>query len=242
MLNVTNVGMNYSSDDQNSFIIRNITLEVQDGECLAVVGGSGTGKTTFLNIIGGLLKPTEGQVLLNGIDVRNSHDIAIILQDYGLFPWKTVTKNIMLPMVLKHRKDSETRCKQILEKLELEKVKDSYPNQLSGGQKQRVAIGRAILSFPKMILMDEPFSALDSVLRSRLNRELKEYFSANKIITVIVTHSVQEAAFWGDKIMMIADNKNVEVLSNGNRDNAIESVEDIKNILSCYNTKGSMNA
>lgn len=135
MLNMTNVGMNYSIDDENSFVIRNINLDLQDGECLAIVGSSGCGKTTLLNIIGGLLKPTEGQVFLDGINVRTSNDIAVILQDYGLFPWKTVKKNMMLPMVLKHRKDACDKCQELLEKLGLEKVKDSYPNQLSGGQK-----------------------------------------------------------------------------------------------------------
>lgn len=93
-----------------------------------------------------------------------------------------------------------------------------------------------------MILMDEPFSALDSVLRSRLNRELKEYFSANNIITVIVTHSVKEAAFWGDKIMMLADNKNVKVLQNDNRDNSLNSVKDIKEVVRGYITGGYMDA
>lgn len=228
MLKVVDVGMNYLIDNEADYVIRNISFELEHGECLAVVGGSGCGKTTLLSILGGLLSPSEGFASLYGKDVRECKDVAVILQDYGLFPWKTVKKNMMLPLTLKKRKDAKELCQKMLEKLQLEKVKDSYPGQLSGGQKQRVAIGRAILSEPKMILMDEPFSALDSNLRTRLNKELKDYFRKNDIITVIVTHSIREAAQWGNKIMIISNDGGFKLIENDNKKSEISCINRIK--------------
>ena len=228
MLKVVDVGMNYLIDNEADYVIRNISFELEHGECLAVVGGSGCGKTTLLSILGGLLSPSEGFASLDGKNVRECKDVAVILQDYGLFPWKTVKKNMMLPLTLKKRKDAKELCQKMLEKLQLEKVKDSYPGQLSGGQKQRVAIGRAILSEPKMILMDEPFSALDSNLRTRLNKELKDYFRKNDIITVIVTHSIREAAQWGNKIMIISNDGGFKLIENDNKKSEISCINRIK--------------
>lgn len=228
MLKVVDVGMNYLIDNEADYVIRNISFELEHGECLAVVGGSGCGKTTLLSILGGLLSPSEGFASLDGKNVRECKDVAVILQDYGLFPWKTVKKNMMLPLTLKKRKDAKELCQKMLEKLQLEKVKDSYPGQLSGGQKQRVAIGRAILSEPKMILMDEPFSALDPNLRTRLNKELKDYFRKNDIITVIVTHSIREAAQWGNKIMIISNDGGFKLIENDNKKSEISCINRIK--------------
>lgn len=205
MLEIKNVSMNYRNGKTDDFVLKNINFTLEEGECVAVVGSSGCGKTTLLHIICGILDPTEGEVLLKGKSVKKEHDdIAVVFQDYGLFPWKTVRKNVLLPLQLKHQKDMYPIGDEIISKLGLSHVKNRYPSQLSGGQKQRVAIARALLSNPKLILMDEPFSALDPVMRNKLCTDMRGYFKRKNIMSVIVTHSVKEAVYLGDKILVLS--------------------------------------
>lgn len=205
MLEIKKVGMSYHKSGKESFVLKNVNFTMEEGECMSVVGSSGCGKTTLLNIISGILEPTEGEVLFEGKSVKEaSGDIAVVFQNYGLFPWKTVRKNVLLPLKLKHQRNLYPVGDEIISKLGLENVKNRYPSELSGGQKQRVAIGRALLSFPKLILLDEPFSALDPMMRASLCRDMRSYFKKKKMMAVIVTHSVKEAVYFGDKILVLS--------------------------------------
>ncbi len=217
MLELKHIGMNYQKDDIKGYVFKDINLKMDDGECITVVGGSGCGKTTLINIISGLIKPTSGEVVFDGKKVESSNSsISVVSQDYGLFPWKNVINNICLPLKLKKRKDKNEYVDDIIKLMELEKVKYSYPTQLSGGQKQRVAIARALLLFPKLILMDEPFSALDPLLRNKLCVDMRNYFKKNNIMSVIVTHNIKEAVYLGDKILIMTPGREEEFRMFGN--------------------------
>lgn len=205
MLEVKHISMRYKGEQEDGYILHDLNFKIKKNECLAVVGGSGCGKTTLLNIISGLLIPSEGEVLFDGRKVNSvSSRIAVVSQEYGLLPWKTVGKNIILPLKLKKKNDKYEMAKDMIRLLELDHVTNSYPSQLSGGQKQRAAIVRALLSFPDLILMDEPFSALDPVLRERLYVEIRNYLKQKTITSVIVTHSMKEAVYFGDKILVFS--------------------------------------
>ncbi len=205
MLEVKNLSMHYGQGSESMAALKNINFIVEDGGCVSVVGSSGCGKTTLLNIISGILSPTSGEVIYNGSPITGKNDdIAVVFQNYGLFPWKTVKKNILLPLQLKHMKERYSRADQVMEDLGLAQHSNQYPSQLSGGQKQRVAIARALLCDPKLILLDEPFSALDPMMREALSANLRQYFIEKKMTAVIVTHSVKEAVFFGDQILVFS--------------------------------------
>lgn len=205
VLEIKNISMNYHKNKEDDFILKDINFTLEEGECVAIVGSSGCGKTTLLNIISGILEPTEGEVLFEGKSVKEANeDIAVVFQGYGLFPWKTVRKNVLLPLRLKHQKDMYEVGDKMISKLGLDHVKNRYPSQLSGGQKQRVAIARALLSYSKIILMDEPFSALDPMMRDKLCADMRKYFKLKNMMAIIVTHSVKEAVYFGDKILVLS--------------------------------------
>lgn len=201
MLQLQDISVVYKDNKQDFFALKDINLEIEKGRCLAVLGKSGCGKSTLLSIMAGLKQPSEGTVLYKGKKlVKPTEDISMIFQNYGLFPWKTVRQNVLLPLKLKKQTVDETYFMQLMQRLGLEEQLDKYPAQLSGGQKQRVSIGRAILSQTKLLLMDEPFSALDPKTREEVQVHLKELLTEKKITTVLVTHSIDEAIAWGDNI------------------------------------------
>lgn len=207
MLKLQNISMSYGNS--NSFILKDLSLEFEEGDCLAIVGSSGCGKTTLLSIIAGILEPTDGEVIFDNRNVKEvKGDISVVFQNYGLFPWKTVRKNIILPLQLKQAKKEYFLVDQIIEEFDLFKVRNSYPCQLSGGQRQRVALARALMSKPRLILLDEPFSAIDPIMREKLYKKLRRYFKEKGIMVVLVTHSVREAAYFGDKILILNGDKN----------------------------------
>ncbi len=205
MLELENVEKDYGQGNETFRVLRNINLKVPTGECLAIVGKSGCGKTTLLNIMAGLIEPSSGIVRLGRREIHKPNpDIAVVFQQYGLFPWKTVRKNLALPLQLKHQRNRYGEVDEMLEKLELTEQADKYICQLSGGQRQRVAIGRALLCGKKVLLMDEPFSALDPVSREQLQKSIKQLFQEKQITSVVVTHSISEAIFLGDKIAVFS--------------------------------------
>ncbi len=205
MLELENIEMDYGQGKETFRALRNINLKVPTGECLAVVGKSGCGKTTLLNVMAGLIEPSRGIVRLEQREIHKPDpDIAVVFQQYGLFPWKTVRKNLALPLQLKHQRDRYGEVDEMLEKLELKEQADKYICQLSGGQRQRVAIGRALLCGKKVLLMDEPFSALDPLSREHLQESIKKLFREKQITSVVVTHSISEAIFLGDKIAVFS--------------------------------------
>ncbi len=207
MLQLKDITMVYKENRQEFCALKNINLNVETGHCLAVLGKSGCGKSTLLNIMAGLKRPSGGSVIYQGREMKKpAPDISMIFQNYGLFPWKTVKENLLLPLKLKRQKPDKEMFDELVERLGLENQLKKYPVQLSGGQKQRVAIGRAILSETRLLLMDEPFSALDPGTREDVQVHLKSLLAEKNMTTVLVTHNIDEAISWGDEIAIFDRN------------------------------------
>jgi len=188
-------------------VLDGITFSVADGESIAIIGPSGCGKTTLLYILAGLTAYGTGTVTVNGTPLQGpSRDTAFILQDFGLLPWKTVWQNVCLGMKLRgvSRAEQHTTATALLETLGLAQHRNYYPTRLSGGEKQRVAIARALALNPDILLMDEPFSSLDTFTREKLQNTLLEIRQAHRLTMILVTHSIEEAVFLGDKIMVMS--------------------------------------
>jgi ABC-type nitrate/sulfonate/bicarbonate transport system, ATPase component len=186
--------------------LQDISLEVRDEEFVCLLGPSGCGKTTLLRIIGGLDYATGGKALLNGIPIRGPDPrTAMIFQEYSLYPWRNVRENIMLGLeirgVPRGKRDETTR--QYLEMVGLEGFERTYPYELSGGMRQRVAVARALAVEPEILLMDEPFGALDAQTRNRMQIELLRIWEMTKKTVIFVTHSVDEAVFLADRIVVL---------------------------------------
>ena len=181
-------------------------LEIRNNEFICVVGPSGCGKSTLLNILAGLLEPTSGEVLVDGKPVEGtSVDRGVVFQQYALFPWLTVKKNVEFG--LKLQKKSKEECEEIAMKyikmVGLEKFTNSYPKELSGGMKQRVAIARAYAVNPKVLLMDEPFGALDAQTRTQLQQELLNTWEKEQKTCFFITHDVEEAIILAQRVVIM---------------------------------------
>ena len=182
-------------------------LEIRNNEFICVVGPSGCGKSTLLNILAGLLEPTSGEVLVDGKPVEGtSVDRGVVFQHFALFPWLTVKKNVEFG--LKLQKKSKEECEEIAMKyikmVGLEKFTNSYPKELSGGMKQRVAIARAYAVNPSLLLMDEPFGALDAQTRTQLQAELTKTWQEEKKTCFFITHDVEEAIILATKVIVMS--------------------------------------
>ena len=195
---VENLSYGYSKP-----LFKDLSLEIKKGEQWAILGHSGCGKSTLLQILGGLIK-SEGVFFGDEKLSSPRPEIQIILQEYGLFLWKTVEQNVGLPLLFSGEKKIRIKEKvsDILHEFGLEKYLRSYPGELSGGQRQRVAIARAMITNPQVLLMDEPFSALDEFTREKLQNYVMELAHKNNITTVMVTHSIEEAVKMADKILL----------------------------------------
>jgi NitT/TauT family transport system ATP-binding protein len=186
-----------------------IDLDVRPREFVSLIGPSGCGKSTLLRIIGDLIDPSEGVVEVNGKPAhraRLDHDYGIVFQEAVLYDWRTVEKNIALPLELLrwNREKRARRVKELLALVELEGFEDNRPWQLSGGMQQRVAIARALSFDPALLLMDEPFGALDEMTRERLNLELLRIWEASGSTIVFVTHSIAEAVFLSTRVVVMS--------------------------------------
>ncbi len=188
-------------------VLQGISLSVERGEFVSILGPSGCGKSTLLRIVSGLSPLTGGSVQVNGMTPENARQMmSFIFQDATLLPWRTVEQNVGLGLELEHvaRELRQERVEQMLQLVSLENVARSYPRQLSGGMKMRVSIARALVSRPRILLMDEPFAALDEMTRDRMNEELLRLFSEQKWTVLFVTHSVAEAVFLSSRIVILA--------------------------------------
>ena len=186
-----------------------IDLEVRPREFISLIGPSGCGKSTLLRIIGDLIDPSEGVVEVNGkpaSQARRDHDYGIVFQEAVLYDWRTVSKNIALPLELLRwgREKRAQRVNEMLRLVELEGFEDRRPWELSGGMQQRVAIARALSFDPSLLLMDEPFGALDEMTRERLNMELLRIWEASGSTIVFVTHSIAEAVFLSTRVVVMS--------------------------------------
>lgn len=205
LLQLDDVGLVYQGSHGPQRVLQHISLSLDEGQHLTVVGPSGCGKSSLLRLIAGLQAPTEGQIRFAGQKMTGPRpDLAIVFQDYGLFPWKTVEENIRLPGQLHHHSLNKDQLEKLLQSLDLTAVRKYYPGELSGGQKQRTALGRAMAMQPKLLLMDEPFSALDPAMRHQCYDLFRKYIGTSSMATIIVTHSPEEAAALGDKTVVFA--------------------------------------
>jgi NitT/TauT family transport system ATP-binding protein len=199
----------YRNGRDTVVVLSDVHLSVPKGEFLTILGPSGCGKSTLLRVVANLLEPLGGQInVLGGSPnaARRSRKTGFVFQDATLLPWRTVLQNIRLPAVVGGRQAknlSAERIDAILSLLGLSGLEDRYPKQLSGGQRQRVAIARALVDEPEILLMDEPFGALDEITRDRLNDELLSIWRETGKTILFVTHSIEEAVYLGQRIMVL---------------------------------------
>jgi NitT/TauT family transport system ATP-binding protein len=189
-----------------------IDLSVEEGEFVSIVGASGCGKSTLLRLVSGLLPPTTGAISLGGLppqEFRRKNHIGFVFQDATLLAWRTALGNVMLPLEILHAGDAAARRRRALAELErvrLSHAAQSYPGQLSGGMRQRVSIARALAYDPAILLMDEPFGALDEITRGELNDELLRLWAGTGKTTLFVTHSLSEALYLSDRVVVMSPN------------------------------------
>jgi NitT/TauT family transport system ATP-binding protein len=210
-LEARNIGKWFVGSDgatsQNTVAIKGINLSIEEGQFVCFVGPSGCGKTTFLNILAGLDKPTEGEVILDGRPVYGTGpDRCMVFQENALFPWLKVIDNVEFGLKMKGIEKSKRReqAMHYLEMMQLAKFAEAYTYQLSGGMKQRVAIARALVMDPEVLLMDEPFAALDSQTRDLLLVELQLIWAKTKKTIVFITHNITESICLGDKVVVFS--------------------------------------
>lgn len=205
---------------KSGIAVDNVSIEVGEGETLILLGTSGCGKTTTLRMINRLEETTSGNILVDGKDIKNQQpetlrrSMGYVLQHHGLFPHYTVSQNIaVVPSLLQWSKYRiENRIQELLEKLQLpQTVADSYPHQLSGGQQQRVGLARALAANPPILLMDEPFGALDPITRTSIRKEFNQLDELKNKTVIMVTHDVQEAFEMGNKICLMNKGKIVQI-------------------------------
>ena len=186
--------------------LNGVDMDIHENEFICVVGPSGCGKSTLLNIIGGLETPTEGKVLVDGAEVTGpGPDRGIVFQQYALFPWLTVEKNVQFGLKLqgKSKEEAEELAHKYLKMVDLEGFAKAYPKELSGGMKQRVAIARAYAVNPKVLLMDEPFGALDAQTRAQLQQELLNTWEKEQKTCFFITHDVEEAIILAQRVVIM---------------------------------------
>lgn len=208
MIEYKNISKSYDARD----ILENFNLQIEAGDFLTIVGTSGSGKTTLLKMINGLVKPDKGQILINGQDIEGQDLIALrrsigyAIQGNVLFPHLTVAENIAYVLRLQGQ-DEEQIDKTVKEKLAMlgleDDLEERYPAALSGGQAQRVGIARSLAASPSILLMDEPFGAVDAITRYQLQRELKKLHAENQITIVFITHDITEALKLGNKVLIL---------------------------------------
>ena len=202
-------GLSKRFERGNVLALDTIDLDVAPGEFVSLIGPSGCGKSTLLRIVGDLIQPTQGEVLVNGKDAhqaRLDRDYGIVFQDAVLYDWRTVARNIALPLEMAgwDRRRRSARVAEMLELVELTGFGDHHPWQLSGGMQQRVSIARALSFSPALLLMDEPFGALDEMTRERMNGELLRIWQELGATVVFVTHSIAESVFLSTRVVVMS--------------------------------------
>ena len=204
---IDNVRKVFNGRNGEMIALNGVTLDIHDNEFICVVGPSGCGKSTLLNIIAGLTEPTSGKVYCDGKEVTGTGtERGVVFQQYALFPWLTVKKNVMFALEMRgiKGKQAEEEAMKYLEMVDLAKFADSYPKELSGGMKQRVAIARAYAVNPSLLLMDEPFGALDAQTRTQLQTELLKTWEEEKKTCFFITHDVEEAILLASRVVVMS--------------------------------------
>ncbi len=231
------IELNHVFLEYDNFSLKDINFKIQANDTVTIIGQSGSGKSSLVALLCGLQKPSSGSVCINGSILNGvSRDVAIILQDYALLPWKNVYDNIAF--VLKHRgvEGYEQKVRTICQEIGIENLIKRYPLSLSGGEKQRVAIARSLVLSPKVLILDEAFSALDSMNKERLETLIVEYAQKMGITVIMITHNIEEAVSMGDRILVMSQGEIVHDIDNRDRKNAsvvqrYEMIETLKGIL-----------
>jgi len=203
MLSISELEKRYN----NEAVLTDINFTCSSGEIIAIIGPSGCGKSTLLNILAGNIKEYNGEVLLNDKPLNHRQmSIGLIAQDYGLLPWRNVYSNVILPLKIKKLPISQytEKIDFVLKRLQIDELKKRYPNQLSGGQKQRVSIAKTFIMDLELLLMDEPFSALDTITKEQTQQLFLDIWKEQLSRTLFVTHSIEEAVFLGKKILVLS--------------------------------------
>ncbi len=209
-MQLTQVGHTFEGSTRP--VLADIDLQIESGDFVSLLGASGIGKSTLLRVMGGLLQPSDGMVQVHGRDLATSTvPIGIVFQKDNLMPWRTATENVRLPLEIRGERGAEVdqRVHDMLGLVGLAGFEQAYPAQLSGGMAQRVAIARALIHQPELLLLDEPFGALDALTRERMGQELLRIWEALPVTVVMVTHSISEAVLLADRVLVMgADGPN----------------------------------
>jgi nitrate/nitrite transport system ATP-binding protein len=216
-LEIENLVKSYPTQDKGKFtVLDHVNLTIDEDEYISVIGHSGCGKSTLLKIIGGFEKATSGSVRLDGKEIRKpGADRMMVFQNYSLLPWLTVRENIRLAVdeVLKNANRAEkiSIVNEHLAMVNLTAAADKYPDEISGGMKQRVGIARALAIRPKMLLMDEPFGALDALTRGKLQRQVLDIWEHHRQAVMMITHDVDEAIYMSDRIILMTNGPSAKI-------------------------------
>ncbi|KKP70213.1 hypothetical protein A2X44_00700 [candidate division CPR3 bacterium GWF2_35_18] len=209
MIRITNLSYTHPSKHQ---ALLNVNLYINKGEFISIIGPSGCGKTTLLKIIADLINDYSGEVLIDGKTPREYRELSnygYIFQEPNLFPWRTIWQNVNLPLEIKKRKDSK-KVDAVLNKVGLLKFKDFYPENVSGGMQQKTALARGLVMGPELLLMDEPFANLDEITKEKLGEELLSIWKKQKQTIVFITHSIFEAVFLSEKVVVMSLNGKIK--------------------------------
>lgn len=212
-LELKNIHKTYGQGRESTPVLSDINLEIEEGEFVAIVGFTGSGKTTLVNLINGLLQPTSGEVLFKGKPVKGtSHERGVIFQNYSLLPWLSVGQNVYMAVKeafpKKNKEVLHERVKEYVEMVGLSPAYNKRPKELSGGMRQRVAVARALAMNPEMIIMDEPLGALDALTRGNLQDEILNIWSKNKRTALLITNDVDEGIYMADRIIPLKPGPN----------------------------------
>ena len=209
IISAKNVELKFGKGSDEVVALKNISLEVGSGEFVSFIGPSGCGKTTFLRTVAALENPTSGQILVNGVspdEARTNRAYGYVFQSAGLYPWRNISKNVSLPLEIMNysREEISKRVSESLNLVELNGFEKKFPWQLSGGMQQRASIARALSFDADLLLMDEPFGALDEIVRDHLNEQLLDLWQKTGKTICFVTHSIPEAVFLSTKIVVMS--------------------------------------
>jgi NitT/TauT family transport system ATP-binding protein len=207
VIDISGLSLTFTTADGPVYALQGIDLKIDDGDFVSFIGPSGCGKTTLLRVIADLEQATVGKISVNGMtpqQAREARAYGYVFQAPALYPWRTVEQNVGLPLEIMGTADAAARIRRNLELVNLAGFENKFPWQLSGGMQQRVSIARALAVEPKLLLMDEPFGALDEIVRDKLNQQLLELWATTRKTVVFVTHSIPEAVFLSTRIVVMS--------------------------------------
>ncbi|MDA1135317.1 MAG: ABC transporter ATP-binding protein [Proteobacteria bacterium] len=231
MLEISNISKIFKNNEKDVAALQKTNLLINDHEIISLVGQSGCGKSTLLRIIGGLEKASTGFIKLNNKIIKKpSSNIGMVFQDPRLMPWLNVYDNIKLSILNENKKQQKVKISKTLQKVGLENCEKLWPRELSGGMAQRVAIARALVREPKVLLLDEPFSALDSFTKTNLHQHVKELWASLKLTIIMVTHDINEATSMSDRILIVQkpgekEDKNTQIININNPRSDLKNVK-----------------